>query len=114
MPRVKRGNIHNKKRRRLLSLTKGYQGQANNLVRRAHEASLKAGKRAYADRKKKKRDASRLWNVRINAGVRQHGMTYSTFMSALKKKDIALDRKILSTIAEGHPDVMKKLVETVK
>jgi large subunit ribosomal protein L20 len=114
MSRVKRGKIHQKKRRKLLKLTKGYQGQAKNIGRRANEAALKAGARAYNDRKIKKREARKLWNVKINAGVRENGMTYSTFINALKKKEIELDRKVLATLAEHEPEAFKKLVEHVK
>ncbi len=114
MPRVKRGTVRQKKRARILKATKGYKWGRKKLIKLAKTATLKAGQHAYIDRKKKKRVMRRLWTTRINAGVREHGMTYSTFIDALKKKSVALDRKVLSTLAKDHPDVFQKVVEAVK
>ncbi len=77
-------------------------------------AVLKAGVHAYVDRKRRKRDFRSMWNIRLNAAARDEGMKYSTLISALKKKGIALDRKILSTLAIEHPAVFAKIVAAVK
>lgn len=74
---------------------------------------LKAGAYAYRDRRNKKRSFRRLFQIRINAGVRPYGISYSRFMDALKKANIVLDRKILSTLAKDHPMVFEKLVKQV-
>ena len=74
----------------------------------------KAGVYAYRDRRNKKREFRKLWQIRVNAAVRLHGMTYSTFIAALKKKQIALDRKILATLAEQQPKVFEKIVAEVR
>ena len=77
-------------------------------------AVLKAGAHAYVDRRRKKRDFRALWNVRINAAARDEGMRYSTLIGALHKKGIALDRKVLSTLAIEYPAVFAKIVASVK
>jgi len=114
MPRVKRGTTHVKRRKNILAKTKGYRYGRKNLIKLAKTAINKAGQHAYRDRKKKKGDFRRLWNVQINAATRMNGMTYSTFINALKKKDIALDRKILAQIANEHPELFAKIVKSVK
>jgi len=114
MPRVKRGTSANKKREKLLKTTKGYRWGRKKKERAAKEAVLHAWSRAFQGRKEKKRVFRRLWTVKINAGVRAEGMTYNTFISALKKKNILIDRKILSDLAEHEPDTFKKIVEEVK
>ncbi len=80
----------------------------------ARERLLHAWSHAFADRRKKKGDFRRLWTVRINAGVREHGISYSQFVALLKKRSIQLDRKVLSEIAEHHPNVFKKIVEAAR
>ncbi len=114
MSRVKRGLSHLKKRRNLLKRVKGFEGGQKNLIKRAKTAELKAGANAYRDRRVKKRDFRGLWQVRINAAVREHGMSYSVFMNVLKKKGIRLDRKVLSTLAKDHPIIFKEIVAAVK
>ena len=114
MPRVKRGITHVKKRRTLLKQAKGFRWGRKNLIKQAKTAVIKAGAYAYRDRRAKKRTARALWNIKINAGVREHGLSYSTFINALKKKKIELDRKILADLAENEPDILKKIVENVK
>lgn len=114
MPRVKRGTTHVAKRKKLLSRTKGSQGQAKKLIRRASESDLKAGHHAYVDRRKHKRDMRKLWSVRINAAARAEGLNYSKLISGLKAKNIKLDRKVLADLAMNHPEVFKKVAETVK
>lgn len=114
MSRVKRGLAHLKKRRNLLKRVKGFEGGQKNLIKRAKTAELKAGAHAYRDRRVKKRTFRQLWQVRINAAVREHGMSYSVFMSGLKKKQIALDRKVLATLAKDYPNIFKEIVAAVK
>lgn len=114
MPRVKRGTIAHKKREKLLKLTKGFRWGRRSKERAAKEALLHALRRRFRGRKEKKRTFRTLWNVRVNAAVREEGLTYSTFISALKKKHVALDRKILADIAKNEPAVFKKVVAFVK
>lgn len=114
MPRVKRGVQHLKKRRTLRALAKGYRWTRKSNMRQARTAVLKAGVDAFRGRREKKSDYRSLWQIRINAAARVNGMTYSTFMSALKKKGIALDRKVLAQLATDYPKVFAELVKTVK
>ncbi len=114
MARVKRGTLKTKRRRNLLAQTKGYRFDRKSKERVAHEAIRKAGQHAFRDRRRKKQDFRSLWNIRINAAVREHGFSYSKFIGALKKKNIALDRKALSTIAMNHPEAFGRLVALVK
>lgn len=112
--RIKRGKAHLKRRKRLLARTKGYRWGRKKLIKRASEAVLKSGQRARSDRRKKKRDFRRLWQVQINAAVREHGLSYSKFMGAMKKAGVAIDRKVLADIAGNHPAAFKKIVDSVK
>ena len=114
MPRVKRGKTANKKREKLLKATKGYRWSRKNKERAAKEAVLHAWSRAFQGRKEKKRVFRRLWTVKINAGVRAEGLSYNAFINALKKKNIAIDRKILADLAEHEPETFKKIVEEAK
>ena len=114
MPRVKRGTIHTKKRRKLLSQTKGYKWGRKNLIKQAKEAVVKASVHSYIDRKKKKRNFRRLWQIKINAFVREHGLSYSRFMDALHKNKIEIDRKILADLAVNNKKILSKIVEQVK
>ncbi|OGZ02126.1 MAG: 50S ribosomal protein L20 [Candidatus Liptonbacteria bacterium RIFCSPLOWO2_01_FULL_53_13] len=114
MPRVKRGTIAHKKREKLLKLTKGFRWGRKNKERAAKEALLHALSRKFRGRKEKKRTFRSLWNVRINAGVRAEGLSYSKLIALLKKKNVALDRKILADLAQNEPAVFKKVVEFVK
>ncbi len=114
MSRVKRGTTHVKKRRKLYQLTKGYQRRQGNLVRMMKTAVKKAGARAYSDRKKKKRNNRQLWQIKINAACREHGLSYSKFIALLKKNKIELDRKILADLAEYEPATFAKIIEKVK
>ena len=114
MPRVKRGTSHVKHRKNILKRTKGFHWGRKKKLKLAKTASKKAGAYAYRDRKIKKRLARNLWQVQINAAVRNHGLTYSRFINALKIKKIELDRKILAELAEKHPDIFDKIVAQVK
>jgi len=113
MARVKRGKTTRKRHKKLLKATKGYRGLRRSSVKKAREALLKAGAYAYRDRKARKREFRRLWNIRINAILRENGISYSKFIYSLKKKNIQLNRKVLSELAINFPDVFKKLIKEV-
>ncbi|MBU0707922.1 50S ribosomal protein L20 [Patescibacteria group bacterium] len=112
--RVKRGKTHLKRRKSLLKKTKGYLWDRKTKPKLAKVAVTKAGAHAYRDRRLKKRSFRQLWQIRINAAVRMHGMSYSAFISALKKKKIEIDRKILAELANDHPKVFEAIVKAVK
>lgn len=114
MPRVKRGTSHVKKRRKLMRQVKGYKWGRKNLIRLAKTASTKAGAHAYRDRRKKKRDMRALWQIKINAFVREHDFSYSRFIDALKKADISLDRKILADLAVNNKKVLAGIIAGLK
>lgn len=112
--RVKRGTAHLKRRRNLLRQTKGFRWGRKSKIKLARTAVLKAGVHAYRGRKEKKRTFRRLWNIKINAGAREHGLTYSKFIHALKKAKIDLDRKSLAHLAEHEPKAFAEIVKAVK
>ncbi len=114
MARVKRGIIKNKGRRKVLSLVKGYRFGRSTKKRQAYEAIAHAGAHAFAHRKDKKGNFRRLWNIKINAEVRKHGLSYSRFIHLLKEKGIALNRKMLAELAEFAPESFARIVEEVK
>ena len=114
MPRVKRGKVRTKKRRALLKQTKGYKWGRKNLTRQAKTAVMKAGAHALRDRRIKKRVMRGLWQIRLNAAVRQYDLSYSGFINLLKKNKIELDRKILSELAQKNPEIFAKIIEQVK
>ena len=114
MTRIKRGKIHLKKRRKLLKKTKGYRWRRKKTIKAAREAFLKAGQYAFRDRRKKKGQFRRLWNLRINIAARKEGISYSRFIKALKDNKIELDRKILADLAVNNPKIFKKIVEKIK
>lgn len=114
MPRTKGGVKTRKRHKKLLKLTKGFWGQRKNVFRRAKETLERALVYAYRDRKQKKRDFRRLWQIRINAAARLNGLNYSKFMGGLKKAGIELDRKILANLAINEPEIFAKLVEIAK
>ncbi|MDD4901441.1 MAG: 50S ribosomal protein L20 [Patescibacteria group bacterium] len=114
MPRVKRAKIHLKNRRSLLKKAKGYKWGRKNLMRRASEAVIKAGVNAYFDRKIKKRDFRALWQIRISAFAKEHGLSYSRFIQLLKANKVELDRKILADLAVNNKTVMLKIFEQLK
>ncbi len=114
MARVKRSKIAMKHRRNVLKRAKGYQFGRSKKEIEAKVALRKAGSHAFAHRKDKKNDMRKLWNVKMNAALRELGTTYSKFINALKKKDIKLDRKIMADLAENHPTVFNKVVEASK
>ena len=110
MPRVKRGTTANKRRKNLLKHAKGFMWTRSTKYRQAKEALLHAWSFQFADRKKKKRDFRRLWQIKINAAARDNGLSYSKFINLLKKANIELDRKILSDLGANNPEIFKKIV----
>ena len=110
MPRVKRGTIAHKKRETLLKLTKGFKWGRKSKEKAAKEALLHGLSRMFRGRKEKKRNFRTLWNVRVNAAARTEGMSYSRLISALKKKNVLLNRKMLSELAAHEPEAFKKVV----
>src|ERR1700752_274747 len=103
MARVKRGVTAHARHKKILKLAKGYRGRASTNYRIAIEKVEKALRYAYRDRRNKKRDFRGLWIQRINAGVREHGLTYSKFMPGIKLAGIDIDRKVMSDIATREP-----------
>jgi large subunit ribosomal protein L20 len=114
MPRVKRGSKRREKRKKLLSLAKGFFLNKGKLYRAAKEAVDRAGNFAYVGRRRKKRDFRRLWIIRINAAARLHDMSYSQFIAGLKRAGVDLDRKSLAEIAARDPQAFTKLVDSAK
>ncbi len=115
MSRVKKGVNALKTRRNVLKMVKGYRFGRGTKEKQAYEAISHAGAYAFAHRRDKKGEARRLWNVRINAGLeRENGLSYSKFIGNLKKAGITLDRKILSTIANDHPETFKRILAKAK
>lgn len=111
MPRVKRGPAGRIKRKKLLDRAEGFYGSARTNVKVAREYTNRAGRYAYRDRKTLKREMRYLWQIRINAACRLHNLSYSRFISGLKKASIELDRKMLSDIAVRFPAHFAQLVE---
>lgn len=114
MPRAKTRVASRKRRKKVLKANAGYFGKRKNCIRTAHDAFWRSGVYAYRDRRRKKRDFRSLWITRINAGARMNGLTYGKLMSGLKKKGVAINRKILAHLAVYEPDIFKKIVEDVK
>ena len=114
MARVKRGVTTRAKHKNILEQAKGYRGRRKNTIRVARQAVEKAGQYAYRDRKVKKRTFRGLWIQRINAAVREQGMTYSTFIAGIKAAGIELDRKVLAAIAYDDPATFGALIEKAK
>lgn len=114
MTRVKRGVISLKRRRKILKQTKGFRWGRKSKERAATEALLHAGLHSFHDRRKKKRETRKLWQIKINAAARKYGISYSKFIDMLKKSNTALDRKILANLAEHKPDIFEKIINSVK
>jgi len=114
MPRVKRGNKRVQRRKKILKLAKGYRLTKSKLHRSAKESVDRALRFAYRDRRAKKRDFRSLWIIRVGAASRKHDLSYSKFMSGLKKASVALDRKTLAEIAVKDPETFAQLTETAK
>ncbi|MDX2104749.1 MAG: 50S ribosomal protein L20 [Alphaproteobacteria bacterium] len=114
MARVKRGVTSHARHKKILSLAKGYRGRNSTNYRIALQKVEKALRYAFRDRRARKRTFRGLWIQRINAGTREHGMTYSQFMNGLKKANVALDRKVLADIAARDAASFASLVATAK
>jgi large subunit ribosomal protein L20 len=114
MPRVKRGTVRRAKRKKLLARAKGFYQTKSKLYRAAKESVETAEKYAYVGRKNKKRDFRRLWIVRINAGARENGLTYSQLMRGLKASGSVLDRKMLASLAATQPEAFARVAAQAK
>ena len=114
MSRVKRGISAHKRRKHLLKYAKGFRLDRKSKYRLAKDAVRHAWRYAYRDRKVKKREFRKLWELQINAACRQKGLSYSRFIYALKEKKIELDRKILSDLAKNNPEIFEKIIKEAK
>ncbi|MBA3994662.1 MAG: 50S ribosomal protein L20 [Cyanobacteria bacterium DS2.3.42] len=114
MARVKRGNVLQKRHKKILKYAKGFRGSKSKLFIAANQAIMRAWRNAFADRRKRKRDFRRLWITRINAGTRQNGLSYSLFIHGLAKEGITLNRKVLAHMAVTDEKAFAGLVETAK
>ena len=114
MPRSVNSVASRARRKKILKQAKGYFGRRKNVFTVAKNAVEKALTYAYRDRKVNKRNFRSLWIQRINAGAREHGLSYSQFMKLIKEKDIQLNRKVLADLAMNHKDIFKKIVESVQ
>ncbi len=114
MPRVKRGPLRRRKRRRLLARAKGFYQTKSKLYRAAKEAVDTSLSYAFVGRRRKKRDFRRLWVIRINAAAREHGLSYSQFISGLKTAGVGLDRKALADLAVREPHAFAHLAVQAK
>jgi large subunit ribosomal protein L20 len=113
MARVKKAVHALKFRRKLLGKTKGYRHARSKKERAAWEAYVHAGKYSFAHRRDRKNDFRALWNTRLSAALRPHGFSYSRFMGVLKKKNILLNRKMLSLLGQEYPDIFSRVVKSV-
>jgi len=114
MPRSVNNVASRARRKRVLKQAKGYWGRRSNVWTVAKNAVEKGMVYSYRDRRQKKREIRRLWIQRINAGTREHGISYSQFMGAIKNTGIDLNRKVLADLAMNHPSAFKAIVEKVK
>lgn len=113
MARVKKAVNALKTRRNVLRQVKGFRFGRSTKERMAYEALVHAGAHAFTHRRDKKGDFRKLWNVQINAFVRNHNLSYSAFIGKLKKKNIQLDRKILATLAQENPETLSRIIKEV-
>ena len=114
MSRVSRGVTAHARHKKVLALAKGYRGRSKNCYRLALQRVEKALQYAYRDRRNRKRDFRALWIQRINAGARQHGLTYARMIYGLSRAGVTLDRKVLADLAAREPDAFKVLVEKAR
>lgn len=112
--RVKRGVSSHKKHKKIMKQTKGMQHARRSSIKLGRQGVIRSLQYAYRDRRNKKRDFRSLWITRINAAVREHGISYSTFMAGLKAKNVTVDRKVLSELAVSEPAAIKELVKIVQ
>lgn len=114
MPRVKRGNVLQKRHKKIIKYAKGFRGSKSRLFIAANQAVMRAWRNAYRDRKFKKRAYRSLWITRINAACRMNGISYSRFMDGLHKAGITLNRQSISEIAIKDKDAFGRLIEIAK
>jgi large subunit ribosomal protein L20 len=114
MPRVKRGSAAHKRHKRILRQAKGYYGTRRRLIKTAREAVERGWKYSYRDRKQRKRQFRILWIARINAAVREHGLSYSRFMHGLSEAGVEVDRKNLADLAVSDPKAFADLAKLAK
>ncbi len=114
MPRSSNNVARLRRKRRILNQAKGYFGRRKNIYKTAKEAVERAHRYAYRDRKNRKRDFRRLWIIRINAGAREHGLSYSRFMNGLKLAGIEVNRKVLADLAITDANAFGQLAEAAK
>lgn len=114
MPRVKRGVTARARHKKVLAKAKGFRGRRKNVFRVAKQAVMKAGQYAYRDRRQRKREFRGLWIARINAAVRELGMSYSAFMAGLKRARIEIDRKVLADLAVQDKPAFARIANQVK
>jgi len=114
MARVKRGKTAHKRRKKVLKHTKSFRWERKSKYKAAKEALMHAWKYAYRDRRVKKREFRKLWQIQINAALGQQDLSYSLFIHGLKEKKIEIDRKILADLAKNHPNIFEKVAEKVK
>ncbi|OGA70439.1 MAG: 50S ribosomal protein L20 [Betaproteobacteria bacterium RIFCSPLOWO2_12_FULL_68_20] len=114
MPRVKRGVTARARHKKVLAQARGFRGRRKSVFRAAKQAVMKAGQYAYRDRRNRKRTMRALWIARINAAVRELGMTYSAFMAGLKRARIEIDRKVLADLAVADKPAFARIASQVK
>jgi large subunit ribosomal protein L20 len=114
MARVKRGTTSHARHKKVLEQSKGFRGRTSTTIRAARERLEKSLQYAYRDRRTKKREFRGLWIQRINAAVREHGLTYSRFIDGLKKAGIEMDRKVLAAIAYDDAESFAEIVKKVQ
>ncbi|HOZ16197.1 MAG TPA: 50S ribosomal protein L20 [Candidatus Portnoybacteria bacterium] len=114
MTRVKRGVQKRARKKKIIKLAKGFKWRRKSNYRAAKEALMHAWTYAYRDRRNKKRNFRNLWNIKINAICRENGISYSRFINIIKKAGIIIDRKVLSQLAENHPETFKRIIEEIK
>jgi len=114
MPRAKTGTVRRAKHKKILKRAKGFWGLRSKSVRTAQQTLLNAADYQYRDRRDRKTDFRRLWIARINAAARQEGMSYSTFISGLRKANVEINRKILADLAVQQPEAFKSLIDVAK
>ena len=112
--RVKRGVARHAKHKKIIKAAKGFIGRRKSVFKLAKQAVIKAGRYAYRDRRVKKREFRSLWIIRLNAAVREQGMSYSAFINKMTEKKIGINRKILADMAMNQPEVFKSIVEKLK
>lgn len=112
--RVKRGTVRRSKHKKIIKNAKGYRGRRKSVFKLAKQAVIRAGQYRYRDNRNKKRDLKSLWIIKINAAVRNHGISYSDFIKKLSDKKIIINRKILANLAEHEPKSFEAIVQKVK